>query len=289
MSTILKALRRLEREKSERPDRPLREAVTRAVPPPRRRRGRWIAAVGVLAGALAVAALVFPMLSSREEAEPEGPVEIAAAPQKPTARPASKRRRSSARKPPVPARQRERPARAANGGTRIVPPREPAAPPGLSPEALASEVEVVERLRPAKPTVQSPSPESARQEAPLPGPETGLPADRAAAERVQVAAAAPAAKPPATRRAEPAPKSAAGAAAPAPIRRSPVPNVYVERTIWHPLAERRVAVVELEGIEGPLELHEGDVVGPLVVGKIEPSDVLFIHDGVEMKRRVGVR
>jgi hypothetical protein len=68
-----------------------------------------------------------------------------------------------------------------------------------------------------------------------------------------------------------------------------VPNVYVERTIWHPMAERRVAVVELEGSDETLELHEGDAVGPLVVGKIEPSGVFFVHDGVELRRRVGVR
>jgi hypothetical protein len=68
-----------------------------------------------------------------------------------------------------------------------------------------------------------------------------------------------------------------------------VPTVYVERTIWHPMAERRVAVVALEGNDQTLELHEGDAVGPLVVGKIEPSGVFFVHDGVELRRRVGAR
>jgi hypothetical protein len=66
-------------------------------------------------------------------------------------------------------------------------------------------------------------------------------------------------------------------------------TVYVERTIWHPLAERRIAVVELEGSDETLELHEGDAVGTLVVGKIEPSGVFFVHDGVELRRRVGAR
>jgi hypothetical protein len=68
-----------------------------------------------------------------------------------------------------------------------------------------------------------------------------------------------------------------------------VPTVYVERTIWHPMAERRVAVVELEGSDEALELHEGDAVGPLVVGEIEPSGVFFVYDGVELRRRVGAR
>jgi len=310
MSTILKALRRLEREKSERSDRSLREAVASASPPPpRRRRGRWLAAAVLLVGAVAIAAVVFPMLPASDEAEREGPVEIAAAPQKPSpARPAAKRRRSSARPPSIPARDRERTARAAATGSRVQPRGEPAVPPGLPPEALSSDVEVVERIRPAKPAGRTiptepapageslqPGPESAppvaesgsaRREAEPPT-EARRPAAPDAAEGVQLAAAAPAAKPPATSRAEPQPKPASRAAE--PILRPPVPNVYVERTIWHPLAERRVAVVEVEGSDGTLELHEGDVVGTLVVGKIAPSSVFFVHDGVELQRRVGVR
>jgi len=304
MSTILKALRRLEREKSERSDRSLREAVTSASPPPRRRRRHWLAAAGVLVGALAIAAVLFTMLPARDEAEREGPVEIAAEPQKaPPARPAARRRRSSARQPSTPARDSDRTARAAAPGARVPPRGEPAAPPGLPPEALSSDVEVVERIRPARPAdlPRAPAPaveplrpasESAQSLAGSesdwreaePPPETRSPASADAEERVRVAAAAPAAP-----RAEPQPKPASRAAAPAPILRPPVPGVYVERTIWHPLAERRVAVVEVEGSEGTLELHEGDVVGPLVVGKIEPSSVFFVHDGVELRRRVGVR
>jgi hypothetical protein len=68
-----------------------------------------------------------------------------------------------------------------------------------------------------------------------------------------------------------------------------VPDVYVARTLWHPIAERRVAIVEIgEGGEA-VELHEGDAIGPLVVGEIEPSGVFFYHDGVELRRRVGAR
>jgi hypothetical protein len=110
-----------------------------------------------------------------------------------------------------------------------------------------------------------------------------------AEESVSLALAAPAAKPPATLRAEPEPKSEPRAAESRPIPRALVPTVYVERTIWHPMAERRVAVVELEGSDEALELHEGDAVGPLVVGEIEPSGVFFVYDGVELRRRVGAR
>jgi hypothetical protein len=91
--------------------------------------------------------------------------------------------------------------------------------------------------------------------------------------------------------ATPAP-AAARPLKPAPsktIARSAVPSIYVEHTEWHPLAERRVATVEFTDRGESLELHEGDAVGPLVVKKIEPSGVYFTYDGVELRRRVGVR
>jgi len=313
MSTILKALRRLEREKSEHSDRSLSEVVADASPPaPSRRRGRWLVAAGALAGALAIAAVVFQMLPARDEAEAGDPVEIAAAPQEPSpARPTANRRRSSARQPATPGPSRERPERGPGAEGRIVPRPAPAVPAGLSSAALSSEVEVVKRIRPAKPA-REPSPEeptpaaepprseratprpaptsgSARPGAAPPKPGTRRPGGSEAAERTQLESAAPTAKPPAPPRAEPKPKPAPRAAAPEPILRSPVPNVYVARTIWHPMAERRVAVVELEGSDETLELHEGDAVGPLVVGKIEPSGVFFVHDGIELRRRVGAR
>jgi hypothetical protein len=37
------------------------------------------------------------------------------------------------------------------------------------------------------------------------------------------------------------------------------------------------------------ELHEGDAIGPLVVSEIGPSGVVFLLDGVELRRRVGAR
>jgi hypothetical protein len=312
MSTILKALRRLEREKSEQSDQSLSEAVAHASPPPSRRRGRWLVAAGALAAAIAIAAVVFPMLSAREEVEEADPVEIAAAPQEPPrARATTKRRRSSARTPPSSSPDRQPPARGPSAGGRVVPRAAPTAPPDLPPTALSSEVEVVKRIRPAKPAAEprpaeaapggepsrsereTPQPASTsgidRREKTPPKPGTRRPAASEAEEGVELASAAPAAKPPAAPRAEPRRKPAPRAAEPEPILRSPVPNVYVARTIWHPLAERRIAVVELGGSDETLELHEGDAVGPLVVGKIEPSGVFFVHEGVELRRRVGAR
>jgi hypothetical protein len=76
---------------------------------------------------------------------------------------------------------------------------------------------------------------------------------------------------------------------PARLRRAPLPEIFVARTVWHPVAERRVAEVEVRGRPEPLRLREGDAVGPLVVGKIEPSGVVFLHEQVELRRRVGAR
>ena len=313
MSTILKALRRLEREKTAQSDRSLNEAVASASPPaPSRRPARWFVAGGVLAGALAIGAVVFLVLPSRDEAEGGDPVEIAAAPQKPSpAHPTAKRRRRTAKAPAASAAARKRPALNTGAEPRIVPRAQPAAPTGLPPAALSSEVEVVKRIRPANPSSEPSAAEVEPAEAPprswrateqlarpsessedpaaRPKPGSRRPAALEAKESVQVASAAPTAKPPPTPRAEPPPKPAPPAAKSEPILRSPVPTVYVQRTIWHPMAERRVAVVALEGNAETLELHEGDVVGPLVVGKIEPSGVFFVHDGVELRRRVGAR
>jgi hypothetical protein len=58
-------------------------------------------------------------------------------------------------------------------------------------------------------------------------------------------------------------------------------------TVWFRSC-RRLAKVTLAG--GALrELHEGDAIGPLVVSEIEPSGVVFVRDGVELRRRVGAK
>ena len=78
------------------------------------------------------------------------------------------------------------------------------------------------------------------------------------------------------------------------------PRLWVLEMYWYPLTasvqERDYdpglsasEVVELEGRDDALELHEGDAVGPLVVGEIEPSGVFFVYDGVQLRRRVGAR
>ena len=77
------------------------------------------------------------------------------------------------------------------------------------------------------------------------------------------------------------------AAQPEVARRAPFPRVVVERTLWHPKPARRVAFLQVEGRSGTVELHEGDAVGDAVVQQIAPSSVIFLHRGVEIRRRVG--
>jgi hypothetical protein len=66
----------------------------------------------------------------------------------------------------------------------------------------------------------------------------------------------------------------------------PFPALRVERTTWHPLAERRLAVVDVPG-EGPRELREGDPVAGATVASIEPSGVVFRFAGRDVRRKIG--
>jgi hypothetical protein len=86
----------------------------------------------------------------------------------------------------------------------------------------------------------------------------------------------------------PAPKVEVAKRRSAPPR-APEPEILVVRTVWHPIASRRVAVVEFGGNGEQVEIREGDMIGPLVVGEIEPSGVYFEQDGVELRKRVGTR
>ena len=70
---------------------------------------------------------------------------------------------------------------------------------------------------------------------------------------------------------------------------SPPPKVAVLGTTWHPDAERRRAKVQMHGHDTAVELREGVAVGTLVVVKIEPSGVVFLHEGREVRRAVGSR
>ena len=262
MSTILKALRRLEQTKTLQIPRPLREQV--ATPPTSRRGLGWFVACGSALVGLALGAagfIIWPQLGGDFGAGPEGRVELAGetAAASPTA---------SVKVPWVAAYVGDSPPATAE-------PPQATRPESLSAAALASRVEVVDRI-----AAPSPDPGSRPQPA-LPAaafeafPPPAAPPDATAARREAPAAGSGRSRPP------PAP--------PSKLVRAFVPSVLVVRTVWHPAAERRLAEIEVEGRPEPLLLHEGDVVGPLVVSEIEPSGVVFLHDEVELRRRVGIR
>jgi hypothetical protein len=71
------------------------------------------------------------------------------------------------------------------------------------------------------------------------------------------------------------------------LHRAPVPDLVISSTTWHPDAERRLAIVRVAGRDEPVQLREGDAVGPLVLLEIKPTGVVFLHDGIEVSRPVG--
>ena len=84
-----------------------------------------------------------------------------------------------------------------------------------------------------------------------------------------------------------------GAVSPAPVVHEVVevlaapPEIYVERTRWHPAPKKRTARVRIAGVLH--DLREGDVQGELLVTEIRPSVVVFVHAGARLERRLGKR
>jgi len=311
MSTILKALRRVEGDRSAQSARPLREEVASGGREARARGRRgWLllTLVGVGSGVLA-GTLAFLSVRSEPEAPrvAQAPV-VAARPAPPPSAPAPAQP-AGLREPAAPA-LRERPLE-----TRELP-----------PAALVSRVERVERP-PAGPRIAEEEPEplepapvvAALPPSRMPGrhrPQTpsALPIDEPAASSAPIggraAPPAPAAREPVEeprlagevhplRTPEPAParrtSEDAGAAGGNPERhelrepvvRAPVPPLTVKETVWHPDAARRFALVDPGDGSPPVQVHEGDAVGTLVVQEIKPSGVRFDHDGIEVDKAVG--
>lgn len=279
MSTILKALRRLEEEKAARADRALREEVVAAAPPPAPRGTRALpigAAVLALAAAvLGIGLAVRPWLAGR------------------TTLP------SVSSPPPSPVR---------------------ASPPRAAPVAAPEPAPVIIAIAPdpAPVAALAPTPQAAPPTFPVASePQAALPVVAAASEPegVPLSALPDAVSPPRgeTRGedaaplpvAEPLPIAAPIAPAPAAARPRPEPaarpapkppavahpargsGVVVASTVWHPTAERRVAVVRRSGSAGEQEVHEGEIVAGLEVLRIEPSGVVFLRDGHEFRQPVG--
>ena len=322
MSTILKALQRLDREKSSPGGRPLQDEVAAAASAPSRRR-LPVAAIGAAMAALGLGlgASMF-WLWPREKAVPE----LAAAPSALQGAAVAQNVPSAAVTQSVPDAVPAPP---------VLEAPTPAAPVASAPPpaAFSSPVAVVERPEPppvAEPAPAMPGEGAAETDVPAASaPAPALPGDlppyevaarkRAArlsqpqpppapvARPVEVARAeppAPVARPLERAESEPLAANALPAAPPAqPVRRKPaaqtqaqtqklvranVPDVFVSSTVWHPQKDRRLAKVTFAG-GAAQELHEGDAIGPLVVSVIEPSGVIFLHDGVEIRRRVGAK
>lgn len=322
MSSILKALQRVEQERpaGAAPSAPRRAmrgdfVAEKGKPLLRRprRRAPNVRLWGSLAAILLLAGLVWWRLPERTQPEEL----VAAAPAAQEATPGE----GEGDAPAPRAAPRRRVARA-EGAAAPAPAPEPAAPPAAeAPPAVAAQgaepvaaptpaqaavpVEVAERLPPLGTTLDVPEAapppvpvqQAPLQEAPAPAPQR-QPAAVAAPEAKPAPAAepvAPAPVPPVQRLARPKP-AAAPAPRPAPVVAKPAPPpapsapaVLVERTSWHPSAERRAAWVSVEGITGTRELHEGDAVGALVVKEIRPSAVVFLHGADTLQRRVGTR
>jgi len=356
MSTILKALRRLEHEKSARSERPLREQVAN-VPEPKRGISMTFAVGGIFAAGLAlgVLALVFWPRSASELITREDPAAVAASPppassigRPPPSAPPVKRAQDLPKqafespvavvehttppedettvmeltaapprtdgppegirpaaeamkprhhyRPPAPPKPQARPSRPASAGS-LAAAAESAAPAPRAP--LPEGVRVASANRPAPPPAEAP-----QIEAPAPDPPIRV---AQPPENPPVAPTAPAAEAPSPARSaipeitprlpesKPAPSATAQEAPPVQPTVSiaasdpapPVESVQVARTLWHPIPEKRVAVVEVDGRPGSVELHEGDLVGTLVVETIQPSAVVFLRDGVEVRQPVG--
>ena len=266
MSTILKALRRLEEQKASGAERPLREEIVLS---PRRTRGRsgaWRAVVAGVVVASAGAALVWSLRSSQPTPAPPPPAQATlpevAAPPPPAAPPAiepvpdTRTVTVAAPAPPAPGAVVPVPASPEEFG--IVRPNAtvPAAP--LSPTPLPT-IEREEILAadppPPRPTGRS----NVRPPPPIEDSEEPL---------------------------EPPPQPHGRAAGLASEARAEAP-IHVARTLWHPEPGRRLAWVEIEGQTALREVREGEQVGRYVVEEISPTAVLFRNGDSEVRREVG--
>ncbi len=308
MSSILKALRRLEEEQSRATPRPLREEVTGPAldARPARRPTAWMpAALGVLgAGCLVLAARLFWDRMGRET-----PMPVAA--------PVASRPPSST-SPTSPGELRAGPThqpgvagRAAGAAPEPTRPRAGTTPPlprvaaATSPAPARRPLEATPRpVARASRETPSTAPEPRRRAAPAPSPAPApraVPAPPAApASRVSASrpSPAPAPAPPPARPAIAASDARPAASAPAPepvVERPPAVSAYpklpgfrVTRTVWHPHSDRRLAFVRHDAQQEPLEVREGQVLeGGAVVLQIDPGAVVFLHRGNEIRRAVG--
>jgi len=265
MSTILKALRRLEQDKAREQSQSLEENVAAPEAHTRGRGSGWFLgflALCILFG-VAGGALLTRLWSSRDDGDRTAPVatapRVVAAPA--PSEPELRRRPVELPTSPPAALSPESPEHGSRPSAQPSSPGREAVPRGDPPVAV---------LRRAAPGEEEGGAELPRGEA------SAQPAAASIARRLQR---------PEVEKAVLADRDQRGTA---PIVvRAPVPDLSVSRTIWHPDSDRRAAVISVRGQPEPLRLREGDSVGGLTVLEITPSGVNFDHDGVQLYKRVG--
>jgi hypothetical protein len=276
MSTILKALRRLEEDKRARAALSLDEAVLEPAAASRRSSSGGLAvslgagaaaAIGVVAIAWSLSDLWMPRA---QEPAPAAPVAALQTPPQESA-PTVTVAIVDAPRPPA---------------TTPV----PIAQPSPLKRTQAIEKRIAAGQKPASATTEAPAPAALTVVAKVPErPEAPAAVSAPAPTSVRRSVAKPASVPP------PAPESVVAKSTPQPapaparvevVERSPVPELAVQQILWHPTPSRRIAVFEVEG-EGSHRIGEGQVVAGFTVAKIGISQVDLVRDGVELKRRVG--
>jgi hypothetical protein len=262
VSTILKALRRLEQERTKDAERPLREEVTLARA---RRRGPWAAWLATGAALALGFAATWAVLGSLGEppAEPaavSAPPVVSGASAPSTPQPVAPATTSPAPTPTVHVAAGA-PAGMAAAPHAFAPVPEPA--PVSPPTRIAPAALTPPRVAAARPVIEAP---------PVAEPEP----ERIYADEDPVVTAPNAGR--ASRIVDDEPPRSA---------RADVP-VDVVRTSWHPQPDRRAAWIAIGG-ESPREVREGEWVGAYEVRAIEPDGVLFADGPLLVHRGVGQR
>jgi hypothetical protein len=139
-------------------------------------------------------------------------------------------------------------------------------------------------------TTSPPAPVARTRPAPAPEPEPEVVARAPEPDPEPVVKSSPTPPPaPETQAKAPPPPPEPAPSLPTTAKAEPLPGspeISVQRTLWHPSASRRSAFVVLGG-EPAQRVEEGDVVGRYVVQEIQPSRVVFLHDGKPLERKVG--
>ena len=274
MSAILKALRRVEGEKKERAaSERLHGEVTGEASSPPGQSSRAIRISGLGALLFAVVAAGFWLRGAETDpADPLPPAASESAAEAVASKPAKVPVAPPSRQPTVaePARGAEVPAEAERLSIAEYR-RLHMSPTAGSPPAP----EYVPPPPPAPPAPPPPEP------APPPAPKELAAAPPKPAKPLLPGGAYPSRQAPAS----PA-QQTGSAAAPSPVG---LPGVRVLQTVWHPVADKRVAFVALGSDGEAIELHEGEAWRQWSVAEIKLSSVVFEQGDQRVVRKVGAR